>query len=209
MRKREWLGATLGTALGLAIVTVAFGGTSASAYPPGSAPTLAASASTVTQGGTITISGTHFRGTVDFVGHSAPVDLGTTTASGPDGAFTKTLTITAVDFPVGDHSIVAGDAVGDSSTFSFSVTPLAPGDADGGNSGGGNGGSGGGGGGGGSGSGERDAGSSGGQDNGGKDSGGGLAFTGVAVVSVVSFGVLMLIGGGVLLVVGKRRKSTV
>lgn len=184
MKASKWLIARLMTGLGLAIVVVAFGASSASAYPPGTAPTLAASASTVAQGDTLTLSGTHYSGTVNLVGFSAPVDLGTATASGADGTFTKTVTITAVDFPVGNHSIVATDAVGDSSTVSFSVTAAGTGD---------------------SGVGGGSAGSNGADGN----SGGGLAFTGVAVMSIGGLGVLMLIVGGVMLMAGKRRKTTV
>ncbi len=109
------------TVLGLATVLVTFGGSSAWAYPPGTAPTLTVSASTVVQGGTLTLIGSHFSGPVDLVGHTAAVDLGTAEAGGPDGTFTKTVTITAADFPAGNHTIVATDAVGDSASVSFSV----------------------------------------------------------------------------------------
>jgi len=175
MKASKWLIARLMTGLGLAVVVVAFGASSASAYPPGTAPTLAAS---------LTLTGTHYSGTVNLVGFSAPVDLGTASAGGADGTFTKTVTITAVDFPVGNHSIVGTDAVGDSASVSFSVTAAGTG---------------------GSGVGGGSAGSNGADGN----SGGGLAFTGVAVMSIGGLGVLMLIVGGVMLMAGKRRKTTV
>ncbi len=168
------------TVLGLATVLVTFGGSSAWAYPPGTAPTLTVSASTVVQGGTLTLIGSHFSGPVDLVGHTAAVDLGTAEASGPDGTFTKTVTITAADFPAGNHTIVATDAVGDSASVSFSVEATGTG---------GNAGSGG--------------------SSGGNSGSGGLAYTGVAVLSVGGVGVLLLIGGGIMLMAGKRRKATV
>lgn len=182
------LGAGLTAVLGLVTVLVLVGASSASAeYPPGSTPEVSASASVVTPGGTLTLSGSHFSGTVTFIGHSAPVYLGTAVASGPNGTFTKTVTITAADFPAGDHDIVASDAFGDSSTFGFTVAPVGADTS-------GNGGSG-------SGSGGSASGSGGGAS-------GGLAATGVAVLSIGGLGVLMLIGGGVVLMAGKRRKMT-
>lgn len=169
------------TGLGLAIALITFGASSASAaYPPGTTPVLTASASIVTPGGTLTLSGSHFSGTVSLVGHSAPVDLGTTEASGPNGAFTKTVTITAADFPVGDHYIEATGADGDSATVSFSVVATAS-----------------------------TGGTGSGSSSGSGSTGGGLASTGVAVLSIGGFGVLLLIAGGIVLMAGKRRKATV
>ncbi|MDQ2737565.1 MAG: hypothetical protein M3Y35_02845 [Actinomycetota bacterium] len=184
--------AGLTTVLGTVILMVGFAASPASAYPPGTAPTLTANASTVTQGSTFTLSGTGFNGTVSLVGHSASVDLGTAEASGVDGTFTKTVTIAAVDFPVGDHSIVASDSVGDSATVTFRVE--AAGTGGGGNNGGGSGNNGGGASNGGSGS---------------NGDGGGLAYTGVAVLSLGGIGVLLLIGGGIMLMAGRRRNATV
>src|SRR3954451_4990480 len=125
LSKRLIAGVTM--ALGLVSVVAAFGGSSASAYPPGAAATLTASASTVTQGDTLTVTGFHYSGTVQLVGSSAPVDLGTATASGPDGTFTKTVTITASNFPVGTHSISGTDALGDSASVSFNVVAASNG----------------------------------------------------------------------------------
>lgn len=189
--------AGLTTVLGTVILLVGLMASPASAYPPGTAPTLAANASTVTQGSTLTLSGSGFNGTVSLVGHSASVDLGTAEAN-VDGTFTKTVTITAVDFPVGDHNIVASDSVGDSAAVYFRVEAagsgggVSNGDGSGNNGGTGN--------------------NGGGVSNGGSGSngdGGGLAYTGIAVLSIGGLGVLLLTGGGIMLMAGRRRNATV
>ncbi len=129
----------LATGLGLAILLVAFAASPASAYPPGTAPTITGSASTVTQGGTLTVSGSGFFGTVTFaVGVEV---LGSAEATGPNGTFTKTLTIRSSDFAAGNYTIVATDSLGDRASFSFSVEAASggTGGSGGGSSGGGGG----------------------------------------------------------------------
>lgn len=190
------IGKRLLAVLGLATVVAVSSASPASAYPDGVGPVVGLSSSVVTAGGTLTVSGSHFRGTVTLVGHSAAVDLGTTEASGPEGRFSKTVTITAEDFPPGDHTIEATDAYGDSLTVGFTVA--AAGSGNGGNGNGGNG----------NGSGNGGSTGGGGSANGG-DGGGGLAYTGVAVISVGALGVLLLIGGSFILVAGRRRKATI
>lgn len=191
------------TGLGLAVVAVTFGASSASAaYPPGTVPVVTASASTVAQGGALTLSGSHFSGTVTFIGHSAPVFLGTTQASGPNGTFSLTVTIKASEFPAGGHYIEATDASGDRATFNFTVAPASA-------AGGGNGSGGGNGNGNGAGAGSNAGGDGNTGGSGSGSTGGGLASTGVAVLSIGGFGTLLLIGGGIMLMAGKRRKTTV
>ena len=187
--------------LGLATVVLAFGASPASAYPDGVGPALALSASVVTPGGSLTVTGSHFLGTVTLVGHSVTVDLGTAQASGPDGTFSKTVTITAEDFPAGDHTIDATDAYGDKLTLGFAVAASGSGNGGTGNGGTGNGGNGNGGNNGG-------AGSNGGGSASGGDDGGGLAYTGVAVIGVGVLGVALLVGGSFLLIAGRRRRTT-
>ena len=61
------------------VIAAASIGVAASAYPPGTGPTIATSTSTVQQGGSLTVTGDHFspNASVDLSLHSAPVALGT------------------------------------------------------------------------------------------------------------------------------------
>jgi Bacterial Ig domain len=157
----------------LAVATVLvsiFAAGSAGAYPPGTAPTLSLSSSTVGPGGSVTSSGNNF---VPGSSVTVTLDNGTTLATltaDANGAFSASITIPA-GTAAGDHTLTATDATGESATAALTVTAAGAG-----------GGAGGGG-------------------------GGGLANTGVAIASIGGVGLLLLIGGGLMLLAGRRRSK--
>ena len=147
--------------------------TSASAYPPGTAASVGVSASTIGPGGSLTVSGSGFKGTVTVTA-ADPILLATVTA-GADGTFSARVTLPASEFPPGNYTITASDAYGDSTsvkvTIATAAAPSSPSTPSTGN--------------------------------------GGLPFTGFAAASVGGLGVLLLIGGGIMLLAGRRRHATV
>ena len=156
------------------VIAAASLGVAASAYPTGQSPTIATSASTVQQGGTLTVTGDHFtpNASATLSLHSAVVPLGTVSTDA-NGQFSAQITIPSSE-PAGTHTIEALDnPTGDIAAATITVTA---------------GGTGGGGGGGG---------------------GGGVAETGVAVISIGAVGLVLLVGGGLMLMAGRRRKVTV
>ena len=100
--------------------------TSASAYPPEQSASLSASASVVTPGGSITVTGTHFKGLVTLTanGRSGPMVLGTVMANA-DGTFSTRVTLPAGEFPPGTYTITATDAFGDVQTITVTVVAAA------------------------------------------------------------------------------------
>ena len=155
--------------IGLIVAAFAFT-TSASAYPPGRSASLSASASAVTPGGSITVSGTHFKGlvTIRANGRSGPMVLGTVMANA-DGTFSTSITLPAGEFATGSYTVTATDAFGDVETLTVSVVAAAV--------------------------------------AGNPSSGGsGLPNTGFAVAGIGGLGLLLLLGGGIMLLVGRRPK---
>jgi hypothetical protein len=110
----------------------------AGAAPYGGGASIALSASTVAEGGHVTISGTGFEATrtVTLTLHTVTVSLGTAQTDA-SGAFSTTVTLPSG--VTGSHTITAADAAGNSASATITIT--APGR---GTSGGGSGGSGGG-----------------------------------------------------------------
>jgi hypothetical protein len=155
------------------VIAAASIGVAASAYPPGTGPTISTSTSTVPQGGSLTVFGDNFSPNSDAVLslHSTPVGLGTVHTDS-NGQFSAQVTVPSTTSP-GTHTIEALDMpTGDIASATITVTA---------------GGTGGGGGGGG---------------------GGGVAETGVAVISIGALGLVLLVGGGLMLMAGRRRKVT-
>jgi LPXTG-motif cell wall-anchored protein len=121
-----------------ALLGVMFFGMSASAfaatYPP-SGPTAGSSSAAVSDGGTLTLTGQGWLpgSQVDLTLFSTPVPLGTATVAA-DGSFTKTVTIPS-STPPGNHTIVMSgrDANGNPATQSISITVKAAGTASGSN----------------------------------------------------------------------------
>lgn len=137
----------------------------------GCATTLVGNSSSVSQGGSLGLTGSGWvaNESVNLTLHSTPVGVGTAQTDA-NGNFSATVTIPS-NTPAGSHYIEASDSYGNTATFAFTVTA-----AGGGNNGGG--------------------------------SGGGLAGTGVAVVGIGALGVVLLVGGGLMLMAGRRRKTT-
>jgi hypothetical protein len=153
------------------VIAAASIGVAASAYPPGTGPTISTSTSTVPQGGSLTVFGDNFSPNSDAVLslHSTPVGLGTVHTDS-NGQFSAQITVPSSTTP-GTHTIEALDTpTGDIASATITVT------------GGGTGGGGGG--------------------------GGGVAETGVAVISIGALGLVLLVGGGLMLMAGRRRKVT-
>jgi hypothetical protein len=114
------------------------------AEAPGETAAIAASAASVAQGSTLTVTGTGF-GAEEEVAlelHSAVISLGDTTTDA-DGSFSVTVTV-PTDAAVGAHEVVATGAMSQrSASASLAVTAAGtPGGGDGGTPGNGNGGTG-------------------------------------------------------------------
>jgi hypothetical protein len=158
---------------------------SASAYPPGISPTIALSVSTTSDGLSVGVT------LANFNPHSSTVvtfpSSSVTVTTDANGAASTTIT-TPLNESAGTHQICATDAQGATACASITVVASTGGTGGGTSAGSTGGGSGAGGTGGGG--------------------GGGLAGTGVAVIGIVVVGVLLLLGGGVMLLTGKRRKTT-
>ena len=155
--------------IGLVIAAASLGST-ASAYPAGTAPSISVSSSTVAPGGSDTVSGTNFtpNSSVSLSLHSDPVDLGTVTTDG-SGNFSAAVTIPS-STATGSHTIEALDTpTGDVATAAITVSTSGTG-------------------------------------TGGGGGGGGLAGTGVAVIGIGALGIVLLVGGGLMLMAGRRRK---
>lgn len=158
------------------VIAAASLGVAASAYPPGIAPTIATSVSTIPQGGSLTVTGNDFtpNGQAHLSLHSAVVDLGVVSVDA-NGQFSAQVTIPASE-STGVHTIEGLDIpTGDVATATITVTGTGGGAPGGGGTGG----------------------------------GGGLAGTGVAVIGIGALGVVLLVGGGLMLMAGRRRKVTI
>ncbi len=95
------------------------------AYGP-NAPTLSSNSSSVSPGGTLTVTGNNFTpgATVTIDLYSTPVQLATTTATG-SGSFSVAVMIPSNTVP-GAHTIVATDPNGDSASTAIVVTGVVP-----------------------------------------------------------------------------------
>lgn len=148
------------------IIAAASIGVSASAYPPGTSPTIALSSSTVGCGSSLVVSGQNFapNSSVELTLHSGAIDLGTVTTDG-SGAFSAEVTIPS-SVGAGSHEIEATGG-GEIATAFVTVTC---------------------------------AGAPGGPPP--------VAGTGVAILSIGGVGLVLLIGGGLLVMAGRRRRAT-
>lgn len=164
--------AALIAVLGMIAATLAFSA-SASAYPPGTGPSLSLSSSTAPEGGSVTVFGNGFTpGTVNLTLCSTTSSLGTAQADST-GAFTQGVTLPAG--VTGAQKICGTNSAGTASADITITTSSGGGGGGGGGTGGG---------------------------------GGNLAGTGAAVIGIGVLGVLLLVGGGAMLLAGKRRKAT-
>lgn len=113
---------TVASTIVLAFIALfAFGTGSASAYPPGHAPTLALSVSTAGEGSTIGVQGSNYAAneTVTLTLHSAVSTLGTAHTDG-NGSFSTTVTLP--NGVTGQHTVVGTGATGDSASAAILIT---------------------------------------------------------------------------------------
>jgi hypothetical protein len=159
------LAAVMAVGVLLLLAAVSFA-SSASAYPDGTAPTLALDHNSGTVGDHVTVTGAKYLPDADvsLEFHSNPVSLGTVHTDS-HGGFTTSITVP--DVALGAHSIVGSDSGNESASAAFTV--VASGNSD----------------------------------------TGGLANTGVAVIGLSAVGAVMLTGGGLMLLAGRRRKVDV
>jgi len=156
--------------------------TTANAAPYSHALTCALSAGVVPRGGSLTVSGNGYTpgSTVDLAMSPRNISLGSATVKA-NGTFSAKVTIPSW-VAVGPHTLTSTESSsGQSTSCNFRVTALSS------TGGGGSGGSG---------------------NVGGGGSSGTLAFTGIAVMSIGALGVILLIGGGVMLLLGRRGKAS-
>lgn len=147
-----------------------FATSSASAYPPGTAPTLGVSNTNAGCGDSVTVSGSHYQPgetvTISQGGKSYTVTADST------GSFSTSITIVCPNGVDAGSITATGSSSGDVADISLTAGGTGSGSG-GGGSGGGN-----------------------------------LSSTGVAVIGIGALGVVLLVGGGLLLLAGRRRNAT-